>query len=48
MHWQKDQISEHSLSARERSLEEKIVRLENQLQGYKSQIGEILMHVIQI
>ena len=34
-------ISEQPLSAREKSLREKIVRLENQLQGYKSQIGKV-------
>ena len=35
-----EQSSVRSLSASERSLQAKIVRLENQLQGYKSQIGK--------
>ena len=33
-------ISEHFLSAREKSLEKKVVHLETQLQVYKSQIGK--------
>ena len=33
------QISEHSLSEKERALQEKIVRLEKKLEGYQSQIG---------
>ena len=33
-------ISEHFLSAREKSLEKKVVNLETQLQVYKSQIGK--------
>ena len=32
-------IAEHSLSARERALQEKIVRLERKLEGYESEIG---------
>ena len=32
-------ISEHSLSERERALQEKTVRLEKKLEGYQSQIG---------
>ena len=33
-------ISEHFLSAREKSLQKKVVHLETQLQVYKSQIGK--------
>ena len=33
-------MSEHSLSAREKSLQKKVVHLETQLKVYKSQIGE--------
>jgi len=35
-------VSEPSLSVRERALQEKIVRLEKKLEGYQSQIGNTL------
>ena len=35
-------ISEPSVSARERALQEKIIRLEKKLEGYQSQIGNTL------
>ena len=39
-------VTEQPLSAREKLLQEKIVRLENQLQGYKSQIGKVYLTLV--